>query len=60
MNIPILFYAIVMESKFIVILYLARPPAINLIALRAIKDNSEDDFETYKIAVFNFIKSIFR
>ena len=59
-NIPILFYAIVMESKFIVLLYLALPTAINLIALRAIKDNSEDDFETYKIAVFNFIKSIFR
>jgi len=59
-NIPILFYAIVMESKFIVILYLALPTAINLIALRAIKNNSEDDFETYKIAVLNFFKSVFR
>ena len=59
-TIPILFYAIVMESKFIVILYLALPTAINLIALRAIKNKSEDDFENYKIALFNFIKSIFR
>jgi hypothetical protein len=59
-NIPILFYAIVMESKFIVLLYLALPTAINLIALRAIKNKSEDDFENYKIALFNFVKSIFR
>ena len=42
------------------IIFCAIPLLINLVALRRIMDKSAPDFASYRLVVFNFLRSIFR